>query len=188
MEACAALVVTAPDATTAAPLHPALTPLPLRPAQQENSSVAKNIMEQTFKDDHDRLRVMIDAYLAMLRGNARPDIAEVMRRRLAFSNAFRAHVAAEGPALDALRTGNGDHPVDRMLDRHGARLREVMPGYSALIHDWTPPRIVAEWPSYCREVRAQVRRYYEFLAWEEAQVLPLLDQPVSASCRATSSG
>jgi len=141
-------------------------------------------MKQTFTDEHDHLRVLIDSYLAMLRGNARPDIVDVMRRRLAFSNAFRAHVAAEGPVLDALRTGDRDHPTDRILDQHSCRLREVMPGYSALIHDWTPARIEAEWPDYCHDVRMQVKRYYEFLEWEEAQVLPLLGPGRAALSRA----
>ncbi len=103
-----------------------------------------------------------------------------------------AHVAGEAPAFDALRTGRIDHPADRLLDEHGCRLRAVMPGYSALIRDWTPARIVADWPTYCREVRAQVKVYLEFLDWEEAHVLPLFDHArdraheatVSASSRA----
>ncbi len=132
-------------------------------------------MEQTFKHEHDHLRVLLEAYIGLMGRNARPDIAEVMRHRLAFANAFRAHVASEGPALDALRTGDGHHPIDRRLDQHGCRLRDILPGYSALIRDWTPSRIVADWPRYCRDVRAQVKRYLAFLEWEEAEVLPLFD-------------
>ncbi len=131
-------------------------------------------MEQRFREEHDHLRVMLGDYIGMMGRTSKPDIADVLRRRLAFYNAFRAHVASEGAALERLRTGRADRPVDRMLDAHDRRLRDVMPGYNALIREWTPPRIVAEWPVYCRAVRAQVKRYLEFLLWEEAEVLPLL--------------
>lgn len=145
-------------------------------------------MKHKHKAEHDRLRAMIDDYLDLLRGDTPPDINEIMKRRLAFSNAFLSHVASEGPAFAALRTGDPNHPADRLLDEHACRMREIMPGYSALIQNWTPARILAEWPVYCGEVQAQVKRYYAFTAWQEMAVLPLLDQPVSASCRATSIG
>ena len=119
---------------------------------------------------------MIDDYVAMLRGDVAPDIAEIMKRRLAFSTAFRTHVAEEGPAYNRLRTGDPHHPADRALDEYGCKLRDTMPGYSALIQQWTPQRIVDEWPAYCRQVRAQVRRYHDYLAWEDAELLPLLDE------------
>lgn len=140
-------------------------------------------MRQMHKAEHDRLRVMIDEYIDMLRGETAPDIAKVMKRRLAFSNAYLAHVASEGPVFARLRTGDPHHSVDRALDEYGCRLRDIMPGYSALIQEWTPQRITAEWPAYCRQVLTQVQRYYEYLAWEEAELLPLLDlqQPARAA-------
>ncbi|HEY1125997.1 MAG TPA: hypothetical protein VGE65_10205 [Sphingobium sp.] len=131
-------------------------------------------MRQKHKEEHDRLRVMVDDYVAMLHGDVAPDIAEIMKRRLAFSSGYLAHVASEGQLFHRLRTGNPDHPTDRLLNEYGCRLRDIMPGYSALIQQWTPQRITAEWPAYCRQVRTQVRRYYAFLAWEEAEMLPLL--------------
>lgn len=134
-------------------------------------------MRQKHKAEHDRLRSMIDAYTDMLRGDVAPDIAIVMKRRLAFSNAYLAHVASEGPVFNNLRTGDPDHPADKLLNDYGCRLRDIMPGYSALIQQWTPQRIVDEWPAYCRQVLEQVRRYHAYLAWEEAELLPLLDQP-----------
>jgi hypothetical protein len=118
---------------------------------------------------------MIDEYVDMLRGATAPDISKVMKWRLAFSNAVLAHLASEGPVFARLRTGKPDHPADRLLDEYGCRLRDVMPGYSALIQEWTPPRITAEWPAYCRQVLTQVHRCHEHLAWEEAELLPLLD-------------
>lgn len=131
-------------------------------------------MKQEHKAEHDRLRVMIDEYVAMLRADAAPDIELIMKRRLAFSNAYLSHVGNEGLAYNRLRTGNPDHPADQALNEYGCRLRDIMPGYSALIQQWTPPRIVAEWPAYSRQVVAQVRRYYDFLDWEEAVIHPLL--------------
>lgn len=123
---------------------------------------------------------MIDDYVDMLRRDDPPDPAAIMRRRLAFSNAYLAHVAAERDAFRRLRTGDPDHRVDRLLDEHGCRLRRVMPGYSALIEQWTPVRILAEWSAYRAQVLAQIQRYFEFIAWEEAEILPLLDDPAQA--------
>ncbi|MBO9580045.1 MAG: hypothetical protein J7498_04065 [Sphingobium sp.] len=133
-------------------------------------------MRQTHKEEHGRLWAMIDAYLEMLRSGVAPDIALVMKRRLAFSNAYLAHVASEGPVFNRLRTGDPDHPTDRLLNEYGGRLRDIMPGYSALIQQWTPQRIVDEWPAYCRQVQDQVAHYQAFLAWEEANIHPLLDK------------
>jgi hypothetical protein len=46
---------------------------------------------------------------------------------------------------------------------------------------WTPQRITAEWPAYFGQVLTQVQRYYVYLAWEEAELLPLLDLQKSAA-------
>jgi hypothetical protein len=131
-------------------------------------------MSQKHKIEHDQLRAMIDDYVAMLHGDVAPDITELLKRRFALSNAFRAHVAGEGPVFNGLRTGDPHHAADRTLDEYGRRLRDAMPGYSTLIQQWTPQRIVAEWPAYCRQVRALVPRYYDYLIWEEGEILPLL--------------
>ena len=133
-------------------------------------------MKQKHKAEHDRLRVLIDGYLDLLREEVPPDINEIMKRRLAFSNAGLAHLASQGPVFAALRTGDPAHPADRVVDQHEARVREIMSGYSALVQNWTPARIVAEWPAYCREVQGMVKRYHAFISWEEAAVLPLLDR------------
>lgn len=133
-------------------------------------------MRRKHKEEHDRLRVMIEDYVAMLHGDVAPAIAEILKRRFALSNALRAHVAEEGPVFDRLRTGDPHHAADRALDEYGRRLRDAMPGYSTLIQEWTPQRIAAEWPAYCGQVRALVPRYYNYLAWEEANIHPLLDK------------
>jgi len=133
-------------------------------------------MTQRFKEEHDHLRALLDAYVDLMGPGTCPQIDEVMRRRLAFATAFRAHLASEGPELEGLRTGDAAHPVDRLLDDYGTRMRDIMPGYQALIRDWTPQRLEADWATYCRAARAQARRYLDFLAWEDAEILPLLDQ------------
>ncbi|MBO9670685.1 MAG: hypothetical protein J7485_09230 [Sphingobium sp.] len=139
-------------------------------------------MRQKHKEEHDHLRVMIEDYVAMLHGDVAPDITEILKRRFALSNALRAHVAEEGPVFNRLRTGDPHHAADRALDEYSRRLRDAMPNYSALIQQWTPQRIVAEWPAYCSQVRTLVPRYHAYLAWEEGEVLPFLDLHQPQSC------
>ena len=139
-------------------------------------------MKHRHMAEHARLRGMIDDYLDLLRADTPPDVNEIMKCRLAFSTAYLSHIASEGSAFNALRTGDPTHPVDRLIGEHACRLSEIMPGYSALIQNWTPARIIAEWDDYCREVHRQVPRYYAFIAWEEETILPLLDSaPLSLS-------
>lgn len=133
-------------------------------------------MRHQHLEEHDRLRVMIDAYIEMLRCEIAPDIELIMKRRLAFSTAYLAHIANEGVVFNRLRTGDPDHPADRQVNEYACRLRDIMPGYSALIQQWTPQRIVAEWAAYRTQVLAQIRRYDDYLRWEEAEMLPLLDR------------
>jgi hypothetical protein len=133
-------------------------------------------MERAHRADHDRLRVMIDDYVALLRPERRSASDAVVRQRLAIAHAFRAHVASEAAVFQRLRTGQADDPVDRLLDDYGASFREFQTGYQAMTRDWTPQRIARAWPDYCRDVRALMRRYFAFLAWEETHVLPLLER------------
>ncbi len=131
-------------------------------------------MSAQFKDDHVRLRVLVDAYIALLSKNSLPDLNDIMKGRTGFTGLFHAHFASEGRALDALRTGNPDSPVDKLLAEHGTRVREVFLRHSGLIQRWPIKRIAAEWQAYCGEIRAQRDYYFAFLDWEEKTIHPLL--------------
>lgn len=131
-------------------------------------------MSGQFKDDHDRLRRLADEFVILLSGETLPNVNDIMKGRAGFTALFHAHFSAETRALEALRTGNPDSPVDKLLAEHAARLREVHLRHSDLIQRWPIRRIEAEWRTYGREVGAQRDFYVTFLDWEEAFIHPLL--------------
>ncbi|MBO9670684.1 MAG: hypothetical protein J7485_09225 [Sphingobium sp.] len=133
-------------------------------------------MSVQFKDDHDRLRTLVDQYIALLSRPVRPELTEIMKGRTGFTGLFHSHFASESRAIEALRTGAPDSLVEKLLSEHGSRVREVVLRHSGLIQRWPIKRIEQEWQAYCREVRSQRDFYFTYLAWEEANIHPLLDQ------------
>lgn len=133
-------------------------------------------MSAQFKDDHDRLRSLVDEYIALLSRPIRPELTEVMKGRTGFTGLFHSHFASEGRAIEAVRPSDLDSPVGKLLSEHGSRVREVFLRHSGLIQRWPIKRIELEWQAYCREVRSQRDFYFAFLAWEEANIHPLLDE------------
>src|SRR5689334_11621169 len=127
-------------------------------------------MSAQFKDDHDRLRTLVGDYIALLSRPTRPDLTEVMKGRTGFTGLFHSHFSSEGRAIEAVRTGDPDSPIDRLLSEHGSRVREIFLRHSGLIQRWPIKRIEQEWQTYCREVRGQRDFYFAFLDWEEANI------------------
>ncbi len=133
-------------------------------------------MVGTFRDEHARMRTALDAFITMIDDRAEPDLAELLRCRLAISGAVRALLASQQSRLEALRTGDPSHVVDRLLDEHAAFLRDILPGYNLLVREWTPARIERDWPGYCQAARAQIDAYCAFLNWEAVNLLPLIER------------
>lgn len=131
-------------------------------------------MSAQFKDDHDRLRVMVNDYVVIISKDVPPDITEVMKGRTDFTRLFHAHLASESRALEALRTGSRNSPADRLIAEHARKVVEVFLRHSGLIQRWPTKRIIEEWQAYCLEVRAHRDLYFAFLAWEESVIHPLL--------------
>jgi hypothetical protein len=48
-----------------------------------------------FKDDHDRLRVMVSDYAALISKGVPPDIIELMKSRTGFTGLFHSHFRAK---------------------------------------------------------------------------------------------
>ncbi len=122
-------------------------------------------MSAQFKDDHDRLRVMVSDYVALISRRTPPDITEVMKGRTGFTGLFHAHFSSENRALEALRTGDPNSPVDKLLAEHAKKVMEVFLRHSGLIQRWPTKRIIEESQAYF---------YFAFLAWEESVIHPLL--------------
>lgn len=138
-------------------------------------------MAGTFRDEHAQLRTALDAFIAMIDDPTGPDIAELLRCRLAISGAVRSLLASQQSWLEPLRTGNPSHVVDRLLDEHTALLRDILPGYNLLVREWTPARIERDWQGYRQAVRAQIDAYRAFLNWEVVNLLPLIERGPAAA-------
>lgn len=125
--------------------------------------------------DHDDLRSKMREFAQTMAMDS-PDMDDVMRRRIAFSRAFRHHMAHEELAVSQLRTRTC--PAARGAAReHGAMIRALFLRYSDHVKQWTPAELARDWAGYCSAVLTLQDRLYDLMEWEEDNLFRLLDQP-----------
>ena len=102
-----------------------------------------------------------------------PDMVDISRRRIAFSQLFRQHMQQEDAFVQTLRTLGRPKHVDDVLRTHGDAMRDLFLQYSAHIKIWTPDRIAREWAGYRKDVLGLQRQLSDRMAWEEKTLYPL---------------
>jgi hypothetical protein len=143
------------------------------------------MMSLDLRAEHDGLRTMMREFAALLLAS-RPDMAEIARRRIAFSQAYRRHVDCEAKAVRmACSTGliAGAGQAARI---HTDRVRELFLAYSAHVNHWTPGRIADDWAGYGKAVQGLQRTLHILMAWEEEKLHGMLT-PVQQAERTTQS-
>lgn len=127
-------------------------------------------MPRDLRQDHDTLREIMHRFAtAMERGVDTFDTV-LHRERVAFSQLFHAHVAAEETMTTvALRDGplSAAPPIPMTVLRRD---------YSGHISTWTPPRIKTDWLTYRRAVLTLQGTLLRRLDWEERELHPRLLQ------------
>ena len=127
-------------------------------------------MPRDLHHDHDTLREIMHRFAVVMDRGVDTFDAVLHRERVAFSQLFNAHVAAEDAMLTAARR---DGPLDHSAPIDMAVLRR---DYSAHISCWTPPRIKAQWKTYRQAVLTLQASLTRRLDWEERELHPRLLQ------------
>ena len=135
-------------------------------------------MSDVLQAEHDRLRAMMHECASHMRLPDPCEMAGLARRRAAFAQLFRAHIARIDRDVAAMRreiamTGQGD-----LVDHHARNMRDIFLAYSAHINHWTLDNVASGWAAYCAEALDMHRHYHAQLDWERSVLYPLL-----ASCR-----
>lgn len=126
-------------------------------------------MPANLRRDHDELRAILSRYFALMDSPDAGVRAEMPKQRLTFSQTFQRHVREARELADKLRLCK-DKCAQANKDMD-ALLRD----YSDHIRSWPPKRIEAELAGYRNAVRGLGDRLHARLAWEERELLPLLE-------------
>lgn len=128
-------------------------------------------MNYQLVQDHDDLRTIMRDFMTAL---DRRDMADIARRRIAFSQMFRSHMGREDDAVTALRQSRNpvrDLPVAFQQSR---AIVALFLRYSDHVKRWTPAAVEADWAGYRHAVAVLQQALLDRMAWEEAQLHPLL--------------
>lgn len=133
---------------------------------------AQNMVLELTRD-HDGLRIAMRTFAqAMHRADA-ADMSEIARRRIAFSQLFRDHMAREDSFVQQLRRLPPSARAADIVNEHGAAIRALFLRYSDHIKYWSPAQISADWPGYRAAVLALQASLHERMIWEERNLHPL---------------
>ena len=133
-------------------------------------------MHGKLTQDHDGLRVAMREFAQLIDGAALTDMPEVTRRRISFSQRFRAHMAAEDAVLRDLKRRVASPEIDRTVREHSRAQVDLFLRYSDHIERWTPAAITADLAGYAMAVQALQKGLYALMDWEETHLHPLLVQ------------
>ncbi|WP_236616839.1 hypothetical protein [Sphingobium lactosutens] len=132
------------------------------------------MMMTDLRHDHDGLRRMMQDFALMMRSAGPEDMPEVTQRRIAFSQAFREHMAREDRMVQQLRKGLLSPEAAQVLREHGRAIVALFLRYSDHIKIWTPAQIEADWVGYRTAVLGLQDGLRERMAWEEQHLHPLM--------------
>ena len=140
--------------------------------------MGSKMMMTDLRHDHDGLRRMMQDFALMMRSARPEDMLEVTRRRIAFSQAFREHMAREDRMVQQLRKGPLSPEAGQALRGHGRAIVALFLRYSDHIKIWTPAQIETDWAGYRTAVLGLQDGLRERMAWEEQHLHPLLTPEV----------
>lgn len=112
---------------------------------------------------------------------ANPDMADISRRRIAFSQLFRQYLIRKQELVATVRLKTTSVQVENTLRAHADGTRDLFLQYNAHIKVWTPDRIAGDWPGYRTAVLSLQRQLNERLEWEETTLHPLAVATVEAA-------
>ena len=125
-----------------------------------------------LNEDHDALRLMTREFVRAMNAT-NPDMADISRRRIAFSQLFRQYMIRKQELVASVRLSTTSVQVETTLRAHADGARELFLQYNAHIKVWTPDRIAGDWPGYRTAVLGLQRQLIERLTWEETTLHPL---------------
>lgn len=128
-------------------------------------------MNQQLAQDHDGLRTIMRDFMTAL---DRRDMADIARRRIEFSQLFRSHMAREDNAVNTLRQGGNPSRDLPVAFEQSRAIVSLFLRYSDHLKRWTPAAIEADWTGYRHAVAQLQQALLDRMAWEEAQLHPLL--------------
>ncbi|WP_298398451.1 hemerythrin domain-containing protein [Sphingobium sp.] len=139
-------------------------------------------MQMELAQDHDGLRKMMRDFAHAMESARVEDMSDIARRRIAFSQLFREHMAREDAMVQNLRRGAMPPQADRIIRDHSRAMVALFLRYSDHIKYWTPAQIAADWPGYRVAVLDLQNGLHDRMEWEEANLHPLLiDTPRKAA-------
>lgn len=128
-------------------------------------------MNHQLAQDHDGLRTIMRDFITAL---DRRDMADIARRRIAFSQLFRSHMAREDDAVSMLRQSRNPSRDLPVAFEQSRAIVSLFLRYSDHVKHWTPAAVEANWTGYRHAVAQLQEALFERMAWEEAQLHPLL--------------
>tara|TARA_R110000868_G_scaffold101151_5_gene278515 strand:- start:596 stop:1003 length:408 start_codon:yes stop_codon:yes gene_type:complete len=133
-----------------------------------------------LNQDHDDLRRLTREFARAMNA-ANPDMADISRRRIAFSQLFRQYLIRKQELVATVRLKTTSVQVENTLRAHADGTRDLFLLYNAHIKVWTPDRIAGDWPGYRTAVLSLQRQLNERLEWEETTLHPLAVATVEAA-------
>jgi hypothetical protein len=134
-------------------------------------------MLNDVRRDHDGLRLLMREFAQFLAKACAKDMPDVARRRIAFSQAFRAHMGREEAMVQDLRRRPMTPEATQVVREHSRAMVALFLRYSDHVKDWTPARIAADWTGYRGAVLDLQKGLHDRMAWEEKHLHPLLAAP-----------
>lgn len=125
-----------------------------------------------LNEDHDGLRLMMREFARAMNA-AEPDLPDISRRRIAFSQLFRQYLDRKQQLVTHVRLSKPSAQTESTLRAHADGTRDLFLQYSAHIKIWTPDRIASHFSDYRTAVLELQRQLFERLASEEATLHPL---------------
>lgn len=123
-------------------------------------------------EDHDGLRLMMREFNGAMNA-ALPDLADITRRRISFSQLFRQYLERKQHLITCVRQSTQSADVENTLRAHADGTRDLFLQYSAHIKVWTPDHIASDWSGYRAAVLNLQRQLIGRLESEEATLHPL---------------
>lgn len=136
--------------------------------------MGSQIMMMDLRRDHDGLRRIMHDFALMMHSGQLKDMPDVARRRIAFSQGFREHMAREDAMVQTLRKRPLLPEASQALREHGRAIVALFLRYSDHIKIWTPAQIEADWAGYLAAVLELQEGLRDRMAWEERHLHPLL--------------
>ncbi|WP_093018358.1 hypothetical protein [Sphingobium sp. YR768] len=130
-------------------------------------------MHMELAQDHDGLRRMMRDFAHAMESARAEDMPDIARRRIAFSQLFREHMAREDAMVQDLRRNPMTPHADQVVRTSSRAMVALFLRYSDHIKYWTPAQIAADWPGYRAAVLELQNGLYDRMEWEEAHLHPL---------------